>query len=564
MSAPGVQTGQEAAEATRRGRLWVLAALLLLLAIGAALRLYRIERESAWYDEVITVSGIGAESLRGFFEHWRYTNWNAVPVYYTIQYFWGRHVCSSFLGFRALSVLFSLLTVPVIYLLGRHLFGRRAGLVAALCFLLSGVHIYQAQEVRNYSLTTLAAALCAYSFVRLLEKPAPSRYFWNAFANVFLVWTHLFGCYLLVAAGCTLLLFRLRRFKQTAAWFALNLALMAPSLLWITTFEPIRYYEPPPPRLWMIVNNALTDVWSPTLVFGIPPGYEWQVRPTAWTQFFAQSNGYVDNALLAVFLAAAAFAAGTMLRRRSAPAFAPDAAPSRNEAALLAFLLCWLILPGVILFALAWTWRTDIFAAKYTTYSSLAAYLLAGGAVERLPGRTLRVAAVTLLAVLFAHRYGLTLTHPQRPDWYAATDTIKADYRDGDPLVIYPDWQAQVLEYNMRPHAVRARQTGDLYHVCACADAALAQHERVWVVWVGGFGNVDFAERVGGYLMKRGLPYTRRAFWAGMACIFVFDVQRGPGYVPPSSAAVDAAYRAVTDGLAIVNDGTSAGIPVGP
>lgn len=545
-----------------RSRIGALAALTLLLALGAVLRLYHIERESAWYDEVITVSGIDAPTLRDFFEHWRYTNWNAVPVYYTMQYYWGRLVSPSILGFRALSIAFSLMTVPVIYLLGRHLFGRGAGLVAALCFILSSVHIYQAQEVRNYSLTTLAAALCAYSFLKLLEKPAPVRYFWNVLGNLFLVWTHLFGCYLLVAAGCTLLLFRLRRFKQTAAWFALNLALMVPSILWITTFEPIQYYQPPPPRLWMLVNNALTDVWSPTLVCSIPSGYDWQTKVTQWTQFFASSNRFVDNVLLAVFLVSVGFAAYTMLRRRPAPVFDPGETSPRNEADHLAFLLFWLTLPGAILFGLACTWRTDIFAAKYTTYSSLAAYLLIGGAVQRLPWRALRVAAVTLVIVLFLHRYGLTLTHPQRPDWYAATDAIKAEYREGDPLIMHPDWQAQVLEYNMRPHIVRVLPTNDLYHLCTRIDGALAHHERAWVVWAGGFGNVDLVERIGAYLERRNLPYTRRAFWAGMACIFVFNVQRGPGYAPPSPAAVDEAYRAVTEGLAIINDGTSAGFPI--
>lgn len=542
-------------EAKRDRLAWAGLALIMALALG--LRVWNLGNESPWYDEVITAGGVDAPSVPAFFEHWRLTNWNAVPVYYVLEYYWANVIGGSVLSLRWLSILFGMLAIPVIYQLGREAFGRSAGLVAALCLALSSVHIYQAQEIRNYSMTTFAAVLCGYTFYRFLTRDSWGNFVANAFANLFLVWTHLFGCYLLLACGITLILCRIRsRFPRTSLWFVANLALMIPSVLWIRTFADVQYYQPPAPKLWMVVNNMLTDVWSPTLNWGLPAGYSWQLAPTAWRAWLAQSAYRADSLLLYAFLGLIILVtAATLWRARR------NHAPASNAMSTVIFLLLWLVVPGMILLLLSWTWRTDVFSPKYTTYSSLAAYLLTGAAAQAIPRPLWRALPAVLVAGLLLHRVAVVQAFPQRPNWYGATDVLRQDTGD-TPVIMYPDWQVEALSYNLRPLDPPVTPLADLSQACAEVNTLLEKHRDTWFVWAGGFGNIDFADRYCAYLDARDVAYERQNFWGGMKCIVVVRANRPPGYRPLEEDAQEAVFTSATAGFHLLNDGTSAAFKI--
>jgi len=52
---------------------------------------------------------------------------------------------------KLLSVLFGVLAIPMIYVVGRQLFNKGVGLVAAFILALSSFNIYYSQETRMYS-----------------------------------------------------------------------------------------------------------------------------------------------------------------------------------------------------------------------------------------------------------------------------------------------------------------------------------------------------------------------------------------------------------------------------
>ncbi|MBI1321081.1 MAG: hypothetical protein GC168_19325 [Candidatus Hydrogenedens sp.] len=526
-----------------------------VMALALALRLYHLSEESAWYDEVITMAGTDRESLTDFFAFWRYTNWNAVPVYYTLQFFWAKLVSDSVVSFRLLSIFFGMGAVGLTYALGKRLGGTACGVVAGLCIAVSAVHIYQAQEVRNYALTTFAAALAAYTFVRLIEEGGWRWAIANTLANLLLVWTHLFGCFLLVACGLSWAAALPKEWRRAIAWGVVNLLLMVPSVLWIQTFEDIQYYSPPVPPLWHMVNNMLTDVWSPTFNYFISTQDIWQFERHSWGPWLERISKRVDLWMMGFFAASALVAAiSTALRARQ------DAQQPRTQSVV--FLFLWLIVPALCLWSLAQIWRTDILSPKYTTYSSLAAYLLAGLAVSRVP-RWLGAAFLCGLFACFAHHWAAAVTHPQRPAWYpAAAHLLASPALEETPCLIYPGWQKISLEYNLRPQHPAIEETDSLEEACRDTERLLGEHGHAWFVWVGGYGNRDFIIRYERFFQQRGDQVERTNYWGGMQAIFACEVKRGPDTAALSPEALEAAIAEAAAWQPELNDGTTSGIPV--
>ncbi len=138
-------------------------AALALIALGFALRLHALGRESLWFDELLQLDiaqGPLASILPQLPRH------TAVPLDYLITHFWlglGRQDD----WVRLPTVVFGTLTLPLAYQLGRVLLGRSDGLLLMALFTLSPFHVRYSQEVRPYALVVLGVILTGYALWRL-------------------------------------------------------------------------------------------------------------------------------------------------------------------------------------------------------------------------------------------------------------------------------------------------------------------------------------------------------------------------------------------------------------
>ncbi|HEX8558287.1 MAG TPA: glycosyltransferase family 39 protein, partial [Pyrinomonadaceae bacterium] len=144
----------------------VLAALLLIVAVGAALRVYKLDGDSLWLDEASSVK-FSRDAPSAIIE----TTSKDVhpPLYYFALHYWMKLFGDSERGARLLSALFGVLALPLVYLVAAHLFNKSTGLVAALLLALSRFHLEFSQEARMYSLLVLLSLLSIYFFLKLLE-----------------------------------------------------------------------------------------------------------------------------------------------------------------------------------------------------------------------------------------------------------------------------------------------------------------------------------------------------------------------------------------------------------
>src|SRR5262245_50497066 len=105
-----------------------IAAVSLITLVSLLLRLHALGAKSIWLDEGISVAIARVPWSQFFRVLWqREAN---MTLYYLFLRFW--ILMGAGEGFvRALSVLFSVATVPLLYLLGRRLFGPATGFLAA-------------------------------------------------------------------------------------------------------------------------------------------------------------------------------------------------------------------------------------------------------------------------------------------------------------------------------------------------------------------------------------------------------------------------------------------------
>ena len=172
---------------------------VLLLAgtvlLAAGLAFFRLDCESLWLDELY--SALSSFDRDGLWHLVRSSEPNML-LYEVLLHYWMRLGDSEFLV-RTPSAVFFVATVPLVWAVGRQLFGRRVALCAALFFATNCYMLRYAQEARAYSLAVALVTASTWLFLRALERPSLSR--WTAYTAciVLALYAHLFTV-LVVAA----------------------------------------------------------------------------------------------------------------------------------------------------------------------------------------------------------------------------------------------------------------------------------------------------------------------------------------------------------------------------
>lgn len=152
------------------------------LALG--LRVSGLNTRPLWYDEAFAV--LFSEKgfwgmLAGTLTQVQGVAADVHPIaYYTVLDFWMRIFGQSPFAVRLLSVFAGLLTVVIIFELGRLLFSQRAAIVAMLMVAVMPFHIYYSQETRMYAPLALFCLMSILFFVRAVQAEMKnSRQIWQ-------------------------------------------------------------------------------------------------------------------------------------------------------------------------------------------------------------------------------------------------------------------------------------------------------------------------------------------------------------------------------------------------
>ena len=134
---------------------------------------------------------------------------------------------------RLPSVVAGTLVIPVLYELGRELYDRRTGLIAAAFAAASPLLVWYSQEVRMYTFATLFGLLAVLMQLRAIRNGTMGNWAGYILATAALLWSHYFG---LLLIGVQQLIFVLviiqrRRSKEPVKPLALGFAFSAAVLV---------------------------------------------------------------------------------------------------------------------------------------------------------------------------------------------------------------------------------------------------------------------------------------------------------------------------------------------
>jgi mannosyltransferase len=255
------QSIREAARARSRA-FWLVAGLTLA---AAALRFATLGVQAYHHDEIVTASRI----LRGGFGHAMDAvgfSESAPPLYYALAWVWTQVTGTGEFGLRSLSAVAGVATVPVAYLIGIELRGRRAALAAAALVAFNPMLLWYSQEARAYSLLALLCAVSLLYCVRALRGGSRRDFVLWGIASGLALASHYFAAFAIVAEAIWLLRRRGRESTPGLAIVALIGLALAPLAIhqmsyghaeWIGNFTLGQ-------RLWetaaTFVNGETTDI----------------------------------------------------------------------------------------------------------------------------------------------------------------------------------------------------------------------------------------------------------------------------------------------------------------
>jgi mannosyltransferase len=451
------------------------APLLAVAALAAALRWFRIDAQSLWYDE-----GISAHQLtRSFPEILRAAALDThPPLYYWTLKAWGEVFGSSELALRSLSAIWGVGMVVLTFLLGRRLFNTTIGTVAAILLAAAPLAVYYSQEVRMYAQVTALALLAAYAYSR--------RTYWlYSLAGIATLYSQYLGIAMLAAVNVhAVLWWQAKSRREWLEWIIANAVIALAFLPWLPTFIDQQ-------------SHALNT--SPRTAAGLAAD-----TLTAYAGGLAHSDLLLRMGAGLVLLALIGFA--TTLRRRS---------PSSPEQGTLALLL-WLLPLGLVI---ALGFRSGLFEMRYLVLGLPGLFVLvAVGLVQLAHWPALVPIAAALALVPAAIGLNSEYFDPAlaRDDYRDLVLDIQRNAQPGDAVVLIAPNQVEIFDYyyhgDLPTIGLPAQRPIDPSDATARLEAIRGQYDRIWLVsWA--MSEADPRGVVANWLAENGFQATHQ--WYG-------------------------------------------------
>ncbi|MBN1318915.1 MAG: glycosyltransferase family 39 protein [Anaerolineales bacterium] len=168
-------------------------AAILVVLLGAGLRMYNLGGDSFWYDELLTVL-IGRGPLEATF-----TVRSHPPLVYLLI-----KACINLLGeneiaARMPSAIAGIVALPLIMVWARSLGHSRAGFWAGLFLALSPFHVKYSQEARHYSMLATHSMLTLFVLSKALKTKKVKWWLVYALSTVLNLYIH-YGAFLVLAS----------------------------------------------------------------------------------------------------------------------------------------------------------------------------------------------------------------------------------------------------------------------------------------------------------------------------------------------------------------------------
>jgi mannosyltransferase len=428
-------------------------ALVVILVLAAALRVYHLGTESVWLDEAASVEiahDPPIDVIRDTVEDVH------PPLYYLLLHAWIGRVGDSERAIRSLSVLLSLLAVLAVAGFAGRWFGRETALVAALLAAFAPLQIAFAQEARMYALLTLTALLSVDGCLRAVRSGTPRAVAAFALATTAMLYTHVYGFFVLAAELAWLGGLFVASPASRARWrppaVGVGLAVLG-FLPWLPSF--------------------LTQLHGVEHAFWIPP------NATLGEAFAVQAGSPLLGLLAGLLIVGALVVTWRQARRTAGDAGWSWAAASLAAAVVVAVL-------GVPY----WLSRisTPIYLPKYTIAASLPFLALVARGLVALGSRPRQAVAVIVLAALTVSPLTAYFGTRRKDNWRTVVAGVEGNAEPGDLVVFSQAFGVAPFHYYARRTDLVELPFLDVWEgltrrsLTALAGVAVGPYDRVWLI----------------------------------------------------------------------------------
>ena len=482
--------------------------MLLLLLAAFALRVHRLDYQALRGDEAFAHL-FAQQPLREMLPSLATTEPHP-PLYYATLHLWTSLLGQGEFAARFLSVLVSILMVPMIYRLGSMLRGAKVGWLAALLGAINPFLIWHAQDVRMYSMLACLGLGSVLLFSLILEQGSKNsqKGLWAGYVilTVGALYVHYFSVFVLAIENLTVLrlyLFpRRRRGEETGdgpvAVDAEPGSKQCPEPCPEPRRRAVEGRQRHPLGRWCVTQAVIAVLYVPWLLyvgkFMLGHTKDW-IEPVGLFSFLRRffvvySLGTTipqDRAILLVWAFVIAFVLGCYGLVR----LPKESAVTLGTYLFLPTTGIWLI----SLFRPIFDERYLIIVTPaYCVLLALGLGILFQGMIK-LPGKMARsfvsvVAGGLLLALMLASsghslfNYFYDPAYAKSPDWRAFVATLRQQSAPGD-LVIhnYPDPALQYyLQGDLPLVVLPASSPVDPVATAEALDKLAAERQRLWLV----------------------------------------------------------------------------------
>jgi mannosyltransferase len=384
-------------------------------AVGAGVAVRFMCRSPLWLDEAQTLA-IAKRPLTALPGALRHDG--APPLYYALLHLWVRIFGGGTVAVRTLSGLISVLTLPVVWAVGRQLCGRRAAAAATLLMACSPFGIFFATETRMYALSMLLSLLGLLALLRVVERATWANASALAVATAALLLTHYWNVF--VVAGGTLVV------AVAAARRAVDRRAAAKALGGVGV--GVALFLPCLPLLLLQLGHTGTPWAAPPTVATLARSFaDWSAPAQTVVFDGLPAASYAAAIALAVVSFLLCVAAVTRTRDGRA------AQPSARTAGVVAAALTALALAAVT----SWV-AGGGYEPRYTASVFALVVVVVGIGIARLPARTARIVLAGVCVVGLSSS-ALAMGASTKTEAGVIAGVIRASAHPGDVVVYCPD-----------------------------------------------------------------------------------------------------------------------------
>jgi 4-amino-4-deoxy-L-arabinose transferase-like glycosyltransferase len=357
----------------------------VVLCVAAVLRFVNLGQLSFWYDEVVPMrlarAGSPAEMIDLLFK----IEATRAPLHPLLLEAWVAIFGQSELAGRSLSAVFGVLTVLVIFDLGRKLFDNGTGLWAAWFSAISPLLVFYSREAKMYSWLVLLSCLAWRQLVALHDRSPAVSIAVYVMISAALAYTQPLGLFMVATLASAGWLWRRSLFGGVRRWLLTQIAIAAIVIPWC------RYYLDHPPEF-------LSGPLPLRFLLGTPIAFI--------------GGNFISLGLVALLISFGIYGWTTH------PDDDPHAA-IRKHWRSFGCLLLWLIIPPTALYAYSRAFQPIFGPARYSVYAAPPFFLLIGAALSRLKPRYCLPVAACLTIIAIWSLVPTVYAPDQKADWRA-------------------------------------------------------------------------------------------------------------------------------------------------